>query len=175
MEQGSEGRGEVWVLNRVTAVLPEEILVMLIAAMPVSKLRGAIPFAQVILGMSSGTAFFWSILGNILAAVLLLKYLGPLSDFLSRNCVYCQQFFNWLFARTRRKSDPILRYGFLGLLLIVAIPLPATGVWTGSIAAWLLGLPIGKSLIAVIGGILIAGVLVSLAVNGTLSILLILM
>ncbi|MDA8097252.1 MAG: small multi-drug export protein [Clostridia bacterium] len=159
------------VLDRLTAMLPEEILVMLIAAMPVSELRGAIPFAQGVLGMPSETAFLWAVLGNILPAVLLLKYLGLLSEFLSRNCTRCRSFFNWLFARTRRKSEPIQRYGYLGLLLIVAIPLPATGAWTGSIAAWLLGLPIGKSLAAVIGGILIAGVLVSLAVNGTLSVL----
>ncbi|MDQ7792319.1 MAG: small multi-drug export protein [Clostridia bacterium] len=158
-------------LDRLTAMLPEEILVMLIAAMPVSELRGAIPFAQGVLGMPSETAFLWAVLGNILPAVLLLKYLGLLSEFLSRNCTRCRSFFNWLFARTRRKSEPIQRYGYLGLLLIVAIPLPATGAWTGSIAAWLLGLPIGKSLAAVIGGILIAGVLVSLAVNGTLSVL----
>jgi uncharacterized membrane protein len=159
------------VLDRLTAMLPEEILVMLIAAMPVSELRGAIPFAQGVLGMPSETAFLWAVLGNILPAVLLLKYLGLFSEFLSRNCARCRGFFNWLFARTRRKSEPIQRYGYLGLLLIVAIPLPATGAWTGSIAAWLLGLPIGKSLAAVIGGILIAGVLVSLAVNGTLSVL----
>jgi uncharacterized membrane protein len=159
------------VLERLTGILPEELLVMLIATTPIFELRGAIPFARGFLGMSPESAFFWAVLGNILPAVLLLKYLGPLSDFLSRYCVYCRSFFNWLFGRTRRKSKPIQRYGYLGLFLIVAIPLPFTGAWTGSIAAWLLGLPVAKSMAAVITGILVAGVVVTMAVNGTLSVI----
>lgn len=158
-------------LDYLTGVLPEEMLVLLIATLPVSELRGSIPFAQGMLHMPPLTAFVWSVIGNIIPAVLLLRYLGPFSELLSRKFAVCRRFFGWLFARTRRKSDLIHRYGYLGLVLFVAVPLPATGAWTGSIAAWLLGLSMGRALGAVVVGVLIAGVIVTAAVSGTISVL----
>lgn len=157
-------------LDYLTGILPAEILVLLLAALPVSELRGAIPFAHGVLQMPLGSAFVWSVAGNIIPAVLLLKYLGPASDLLSRRYVLWRRFFAWLFARTRNKGQIIHRYGYLGLILLVAVPLPATGAWTACIAAWLLGLPVWRSLGAVVAGVLAAAVIVTAAVGGVVSV-----
>ena len=72
--------------------------------------------------------------------------------------------FNWLFARTRKKvKGKLEKYGVAGLILFVAVPLPVTGAWTGCAAAHVFGIPLRKALPAVMLGILMAGVVVTLA------------
>lgn len=155
----------------LAAQVPQELLIMLIAAAPVVEIRGAIPFAQGVLGMEPVQAMAWAFLGNIIPVALLLRYLGPLSSYLSRRFPACRRFFEWLFARTRRRSDVIRKYGPLGLVLFVAVPLPVTGGWTGAIAAFLLGIGFQRAFPAIALGILAAGTVVTLAVAGTLSFL----
>jgi hypothetical protein len=72
-----------------------------------------------------------------------------------------KKFFDWLFARTRRKTADIEKYEFWGLAIFVAIPLPATGAWTGAMAGWLLGLNFFRSLLSIFLGVLIAGVIMT--------------
>ncbi len=151
--------------------MPRELLVMIIAAVPVVEIRGAIPFARGVLGMEPVPALLWAYGGNLLPVVFLLLCLGPFSEFLSRRFSVCRRFFNWLFTRTSRKSDVIRKYGPLGLVLFVAIPLPVTGGWTGTVAAFLLGISFQRAIAAIALGILVAGILITLVVNGTLSVL----
>ncbi len=162
---------QVMPVDRLTALVPQELLVMLIAAAPVIEIRGAIPFAQGVFGMEPLRALAWAFLGNVIPVAFLLRYLGPLSTFLSRHFPVCRRFFDWLFSRTRSRSDIVCKYGPLGLVLFVSVPLPATGGWTGAIAAFLLGISFQRAFPAIALGILVAGVLVTLAVTGTLSVL----
>ena len=76
------------------------------------------------------------------------------------------RFFDWLFARTRRKGRLIEQYQAVGLALFVAVPLPITGAWTGAIAAFVFGLKIIPSFIAIVSGVVMAGVIVTLACQG---------
>jgi len=163
----------LWVmpLDGSAAVVPRELLVVLVAAVPVVEIRGAIPFARGVLGMEPLAALLWAYGGNIIPVVFLLKYLGPFSDFLSRRFPLFRRFFSWLFARTRRRSDIIHKYGPLGLALFVSVPLPVTGGWTGAVAAFLLGISFRQALPAIALGILVAGVIITLAVSGALSVL----
>ena len=158
-------------LDKLTALVPPEVLIMVVAATPVLEIRGAVPFAQGALGMDPFTALVWAFLGNIIPVAFLLRFLGPLSAFLSRRFRLCARFFEWVFTRTRRRSDVVRKYGPLGLVLFVSVPLPITGGWTGAIAAFLLGISFQRALPAIALGILIAGILVSLAVASTLSVL----
>ena len=65
-------------------------------------------------------------------------------------------------ARARNKvSEKVNKYGLLGLMLFVAIPLPITGAWTGTVGAWVLGLDRKKSILFILLGILISGTVVS--------------
>ena len=155
--------------EKLVNVLPGEVLVLLIAALPVVELRAAIPFAQGVLGMDPLTALFWSLLGNMLAVLILLKFLGPVSHFLSKRIVLCRYIFEWVFIRTRRRSKLVEKYGHLGLIIFVAVPLPMTGGWTGSIIAFLLGVSFNKAMPAITVGLVLAGVVVTLAVTGVLT------
>jgi len=101
-----------------------------------------------------------SVVGNMLPIAPILLLLGPVSDWLSRWPLF-GKFFQWLFARTRSRSDIIRKYELIGLMLFVAVPLPVTGAWTGAAAAFLFGIRFWPALGAIFLGVLIAGAIVT--------------
>lgn len=145
-----------------------EVITAVLAMLPVSELRGAIPYAVGAAGMSWQKAYVISVLANFIPVIPLYTLIGPVSNFLRRNRLL-DRFFTWLFARARRKGRLIERFELLGLVLFVAIPLPVTGAWTGTIAAFLFGVRKRLAFPAVFLGICIAGVVVTLAVTGVIS------
>lgn len=148
--------------------VPPELGTLLIGMIPIAELRGAIPVALVNFALPVWSAFLWAVIGNIIPVIFLLKYLEPLARWLSKHNRLFERFFNWLFARTRRKfSSSAQKYGlFLALMLFVAVPLPVTGAWTGSVAAFLFGMPFRRALFAILLGVLIAGIIVTLTTLG---------
>lgn len=114
-----------------------------------------------------------AILGNMIPVVPLLLFLEPVSNWFRRHIALSDRFFQWLFARTRRKTEAGMRkYGvFIGLMIFVAIPLPVTGAWTGSIAAFLFGIKFRYSLPAIMMGVLIASIVVSILTYGTATVI----
>lgn len=148
--------------------IPREMSTLLIAMLPISELRGAIPYALG-RGMSWQQAYLWAVLGNSIPVIPLLMFLEPVSAFLSRKYTLWRRFFSWLFARTRRRSRLVERYEAVGLILFVSIPLPVTGAWTGTVAAFLFGIRFKYALPAIISGILLAGMVVTLASLGLIT------
>jgi uncharacterized membrane protein len=136
--------------------------------LPVSELRGAIPYAMTVGGMSWQEAFVISVIGNFVPVIHILLLIGPMSIWLRRWPVF-DRFFVWLFARTRRKGAMIERFEALGVCLFVAIPLPMTGAWTGAAAAFVFGVRPRLAIPAIAAGILIAGTIVTLVVTGAIS------
>ena len=136
------------------------IEVFLVAAAPISELRGAIPLAILDLDISWHVAFLVAIAGNLLPVPFLLLFLGPVSRLLSKVKVF-EIIINWIFRLSRRRGGIVERYGLIGLMLFVAIPLPITGAWTGSIVAFLLGLRFRRAFPAIVLGVFIAGVIVT--------------
>ncbi len=111
-------------------------------------------------------AYLLSVLGNLLPVIPLLLFLGPVSDYLRRFAIG-DKFFNWLFARTRRKFiQDHENFELMALVLFVAIPLPMTGAWTGCVVAFLLGFRFLPAFAAIATGVLIAGVIVTATVLG---------
>jgi len=139
---------------------PKEYLVMVVGALPISELRGAIPLA-LSLGMPLKQAFWLSVIGNSIPVIPALFLLEPVSNRLRRFRVW-SHFFEWLFERTKKKADIIQKYEALGLAIFVAIPLPMTGAWTGVIAASLFKIRFRYAFIAIIAGVIVAGLIVSL-------------
>jgi uncharacterized membrane protein len=147
--------------------LPPELATFVIASLPISELRGAIPVALGVYKLPLWSALLWAILGNLAPIPIILWALGPVSNFLRRRSRTWEGFFRWLFARTRRKGERYFRvYQELGLVLFVAVPLPITGAWTGSVAAFLFGLSLGRSFFLITLGVLIAATLVTSATLG---------
>lgn len=152
-----------------TTVL-ESIQVILLAMIPFGELRASIPIAIGIYDMSIAQAFVLSVIGNMLPVVPLLLFLDPVSNWLRRYSVF-DSFFNWLFARTRRHSERMEKYGALGLIPFVAIPLPVTGAWTGCAAAFVFGIRFRYAFPTILAGVIIAGIIVTLSCMGVLVIM----
>lgn len=145
--------------------IPPNWITFLLAMSPILELRGAIPWAILAGGMNWQSAYIWSVLGNFVPIIPILLLLDPLAAFF-RKWTLLDRFFNWLFARTRRKGKIVERFEFFGLILLVAVPLPGTGAWTGALAAFVFGVRFWLALPAVVLGVLIAGALVTSAVLG---------
>lgn len=132
------------------------------AASPICELRCAIPWAVLKYEFPWYYAFLVAIIGNMLPVPFILLFLNFLSRLLSKISSF-EKMLKWLFDRVRRRGRIIERYKYIGLMLFVAIPLPITGAWTGSIAAVLFGLEFKNTLLFIFFGILIAGTIVTLA------------
>jgi len=137
-----------------------ELIVIIIAALPIFELRGAIPVAINLFKFPWYYAFLLAFVGNILPVPFILIFLERIVKILSRVELF-GRFFEWLFTRTRRRSGSIQKYEGIGLMVFVAVPLPLTGAWTGALIAVLLGMPFWRSLISIAIGVLIAGVIVT--------------
>lgn len=144
--------------------LSPEWAVVLVAALPISELRGAIPLG-VMMGMPASKAAVLAVIGNLLPVMPILYLLEPVSARLRARGMF-KVFFTWLFERTRKKASLIERYELLGLVLFVAVPLPMTGAWTGCIAASLFNLDKNRSGAAIAVGVIIAAGIVTLLTVG---------
>ena len=140
--------------------VPTELIIVIIAALPVIELRGAIPFGINLMGMEWYVVFPLALLGNLLPVPFILYLLDAVTRLLSRIALF-DRFFTWLFSRTRKRSQVIEEYERIGLVLFVSVPLPVTGAWTGSLAAVLLGMDRRWAIVSVFTGVFIAGVIVT--------------
>jgi uncharacterized membrane protein len=146
--------------------LPKEAVAFVVSALPIAELRGGIPVA-LSMGIEWRQALLICAAGNFLPVIPILYLLGPLEGAL-RRWPPMDRFLTRLFARTRRKGKLVERYEALGLIAFVAIPLPVTGAWTGALAAHLFGVRPRYAIPAIVCGILIAGIVVTLAAQGVL-------
>ncbi len=140
---------------------PDEIKVFLISMIPIFELRGSIP-----IGVHRYKLPYWkvipiSIVGNMFPIFFILLFF----DFVTKiffKVPFLKKILEAIFARTRRKTAVIQKYEEIGLMFFVAIPLPITGAWTGSLAAYLFGLKFWKSILFIFLGVCIAAVVVTL-------------
>jgi len=146
--------------------IPGWIMTVIVAALPISEVRGAIPLAIGVYGFGPWQAYLLSVAGNLLPVIPLLLFLGPVSDYLRRFAIG-DRFFTWLFARTRRKYiKDHENFGLMALAVFVAVPLPMTGAWTGCAIAFLMGFRFWPALVSIAAGVLVAGIVVLAAVTG---------
>jgi len=151
--------------------VPHPVATVLMAALPILELRGAIPVAIGVYGMDPLTAYILAVIGNMLPVVPLLLFLGSVSNYL-RRWVFWDVFFNWLFTRTyHRHNAKFERYGTIALLFFVAVPLPVTGAWTGCAAAFVFGIQFRHAFIAILAGVMLAGIIVTSITLGGMGIL----
>jgi uncharacterized membrane protein len=142
--------------------LSEILLIVGIGASPISELRGAIPIATIEYGFPWYYAYLFSVIGNILPVPFLLLFLDRIILLLCR-IPFLERPIQWFLNHTRRRGKIVERYERIGLALFVAIPLPITGAWTGSILAVILGIKFKYAFLSIVAGILISGVIVTCA------------
>ena len=139
-----------------------EMAVFFISMIPVAELRASIPIGLTVYKLDILTTLFYAILGDIIPMLFILYLIDPVSKFLMKYFAIFNEFFTWLFKRTRIKFEgKYARYGSIALVLFVAIPLPITGAWTGALAAFLFQIPRQKAAILIILGVIIAALVVT--------------
>ncbi|MFH1339249.1 MAG: small multi-drug export protein [Candidatus Omnitrophota bacterium] len=143
-----------WIFN-----LPKELSVIIVGALPIFELRGAIPLG-LYLGMPITKTYILALIGNLIPVIPLYFLLQPVSRRVSHIPLF-RSFFSWLFNHSKKRAEIVQRYEVLGLILFVALPLPLTGAWTGTMAASLFKLKFKYTLPAVICGVIIAGIIVT--------------
>jgi len=140
--------------------LSKELVVLIISALPITELRGALPVAINLFNFPWYYALLLAIVGNLLPVPLILLFLDAFSRLLSKVGIL-KRALDWLFEHTRRRGKIIERYERIGLMLFVAIPLPVTGAWTGSLAAVLFGIKFRHAFLSIFAGVFIAGIIVT--------------
>lgn len=137
------------------------LITFFVGMVPIVELRGAIPIG-VGLGLSYFESFICSFLGNIVPVYFIVKYIRPLFDFFGRWKPF-KKIIDWATQKATKNIENNTRlqnYTALGLFLFVAIPLPGTGAWVGSLIANFLNLPPKKAIPPIIVGVLTAGIIV---------------
>lgn len=139
------------------------------AMIPVIELRGAIPFG-VAAGLTVTQAMIFSIIGNLIPIPFILLFLRKVFQLMRKMSPRLKSIVEKLEAKAKSKQEIIDKYEWIGLVLLVAIPLPGTGGWTGALVATVLDMRIKRAFPAIVIGVIIAGVLVSVITYGGLSI-----
>ncbi|MFA6304827.1 MAG: small multi-drug export protein [Patescibacteria group bacterium] len=150
--------------------IPSEIIVAILAALPLTELRVSIPLGLTIYNLPAWSAFLWSVLGNSLVTLLILWFIGPIADFAAKHILWLKKILDWIFARTRDKAGQnFIKYGQWFLVIFVAIPLPGTGAWTGALIAFLFNIPKWRAWLLNTLGIIGAGIIVTLVSIGAIK------
>lgn len=141
--------------------IEKELIVVIIATLPIIELRGALPIAIHYFHIPFLKSLLLSIIGNLLPILPILFFLKFIVNLLSKIPIF-KKFFDWLFSRTQKRSKIIEKYKILGLIIFVGIPLPTTGAWTGALASLILGLKPILSFLAISLGVFLASLIVSI-------------
>ena len=144
------------------------ILTFLISMVPVLELRGAIPIG-VAHGLDYRIAIAVSILGNLVPVPFIVLFIRKIFAWLRTKSERLNGFVTRMEQRALKKSDTVRRARFWGLFLFVAIPLPGTGAWTGTLAGSILDMKFKDVVKACMGGVLLAGIIMGLASAGLLG------
>lgn len=147
------------------------ILTIITSALPVIELRGGIPLGRA-LGLPTWEAFLFAVIGTMAPIFLLLYILGPITTFLRNRSLLLDRFFGNLFKKTQEKhSKNFERFGAIALVTFIAIPLPGTGAWTGSLIAFVFGIPYKTALFLIALGVIASGLLMTAGVESTIHLI----
>lgn len=144
------------------------LTVFFLSMVPLLELRGAI-VAGSIAGLPWYVSYVVSVIGNILPVPFILLFVRRVFSFMKKCGGKLERLALWFENKGASKSDKVTKYATLGLFLFVAIPLPGTGAWMGSLIASLMNMRIKHSLISVTLGVMCAGLIMSLACYGIIS------
>lgn len=150
--------------------MEEYLSVFLLAMTPIGELRASIPVALGVHNMHWLTSYVISVFGNMIPPIFILLFLKKFLEFLSNRSKKFNKWLKKFWERQDKHSRLVRAYGFLGLIIIVSIPLPGTGAWTGAFIAVLLHMQRTMALLSIFFGVCIAGIIVTLAYLGIIQI-----
>ena len=145
-------------------------VVFLLSMTPVLELRAAIP-AGAAMGLNPWTVYFVAVLGNLVPVPFIILFIRKLLDWMERHEGFLKRTAGWVEAKAVRGAKLFYKYELFGLFLLVAIPLPGTGAWTGALVAALLNLRMRNAVLIITGGVCAAGLAVTAAALGVIHLL----
>lgn len=156
-----------YIVDLLQNKIPGELISFIVSVLPILELRGGLIAAN-LLGVKLIPAFIICFIGNMLPIPFILLFIEKIFSWLRDKkglgavVRYCEK-------KADKNKDKIEKYGLWGLLILVAIPLPGTGAWTGALVAALMRLDIKKSLPVIAAGVVIAGIIVALIMYGAVD------
>ena len=145
----------------------KEILVFIISLLPILELRGGL-IAAALLGLDPIPSYIISIIGNLLPIPFILLLINKILDWM-RKSKHFSKIANWLDSKVEKHKGQIEKYGYLGVILFVGIPLPGTGAWTGSLIASVLEMDKKKTFLSVLLGVFLASIIMMVLSFGILA------
>ncbi len=146
-------------------MIKAELITFLMAMVPVVELRGAIPYG-VVSGLSVHTAFVLAVIGNLVPIPILVVFTRKVFEWLRTKSGSLDRMVCRLESKAEKNKVLVERYEFLGLMILVAVPLPGTGAWTGALVAAMMNMRLKTAMPAIIAGVLIAGIIVTTVTYG---------
>ena len=143
----------------------EFLLTMFISMLPIVELRGGLPMG-VAMGLPFSVSFLAAFVGNVLPVPFIILFARKIFKWIRLHIPKLEGFVTKVEQKAWSKSEKVVQYQTWGLLLFVAIPLPGTGAWTGSLIAALLNLRLKRAVPAIIAGVLIAGCIMTALTYG---------
>lgn len=145
----------------------KELLVFFISLMPILELRGGL-LAAALIGLDPIPSYIISIVGNLIPVPFILLLINKILKWM-RNNKFFKGFANWLDEKVEKHKSQIEKFGYLGVVLFVGIPLPGTGAWTGSLIASVLEMDRKKTFLAVLLGVFMASIIMMILSFGILA------
>ncbi len=145
------------------------LLTLLVSMVPVVELRFGIPFGIGTLGLPEWAAFLAAVIGNLIPVPFIIVYIRRIFQWLRRHIPRLNSLVDKLERKAHLKGQKVTKYKYLGLAIFVAVPLPGTGAWTGSLAAAFLDMPLRRAIPSVVAGVLVAGLIITLLTSGVVS------
>ena len=136
------------------------IITFFMSMIPVIELRGALPYG-VIGGLSVQEAFIISVLGNLVPVPFIIFFIRKVFEWMRGKSDKLNRVVLRMEAKADAKKDIVQKAEFFGLVVLVAIPLPGTGAWTGALVAAMLDMRLRRAFPAIAIGVIIAGLIVS--------------
>jgi uncharacterized membrane protein len=146
-------------------MIKEALITFFMAMVPVIELRGAIPYG-VIAGLSVPAAFIIAVIGNLVPIPVLVVFTRKVFEWLRTKSERLDRMVSRLESKAEKNQEVVNRYKFWGLVLLVAIPLPGTGAWTGALVAAMMDMRLKNAMPAIILGVIIAGIIVTTVTYG---------
>jgi len=143
-----------------------EWCVFFCSMIPIIELRGAIPMGWAF-GLPWWQTYIIAVLGNLLPVPFILLFINTIIKWMSNSKIkFFNKFANWLLQKAEKNRAKIEKYAFWGVALFVAVPLPVTGAWTGSLVSAVINMKFWKALLSALIGIMIAGVIMTVIFYG---------
>ncbi len=139
--------------------------VLLLSMVPVLELRASIPVGCS-LGLSPWQCALAAIIGNMIPVPFIMLFIRKIFDFLRKHWPLMGRFVKKMEAKAERKKPLVQKYAIFGLVLLVAIPLPGTGAWTGALVAAMLDIRMKRAIPCVFLGVILAAAIVTMLSYG---------